>query len=50
MLITILLVLHLALLYFLFFPFVTVLLAQLRKEEVPPVPGAEADIACVITA
>lgn len=50
MVFTLLLVLHLALLYFLLFPFVTVLLAQLRKEEVPPIPKQEADIACVITA
>lgn len=50
MLFTLLLVLHLALLYFLIFPFVTVLLAQVRKEEVPPVAKKEADIACVITA
>jgi cellulose synthase/poly-beta-1,6-N-acetylglucosamine synthase-like glycosyltransferase len=50
MLFTLLLVLHLALLYFLLFPFVTVLLAQLRKEEVLPIASQEADIACVITA
>ncbi len=45
-----LLIVHLALLYFLLFPFATVLLAQLRKEEVPPPAEKEADIACVITA
>jgi cellulose synthase/poly-beta-1,6-N-acetylglucosamine synthase-like glycosyltransferase len=50
MLFTLLLLLHLALLYFLLFPFLTVLLAGMRKEENPPKATEEADIACIITA